>query len=61
VARFRETQGQRQPNISAANDGDFQLSAFEEFGFPVYWHELRRSPSHFWGSAGHSADSMKTL
>jgi len=24
------------------------LSAFEKFGFPVYWHELRRSPDHFW-------------
>jgi hypothetical protein len=48
VARFRETQGQRQSNVSAANDGDFQLSAFEEFGFPVYGHELRRSPNHFW-------------
>jgi hypothetical protein len=48
VARFRETQCQREANVSAANDGDFQLSAFEKFGFPVYGHELRRSPNYFW-------------
>jgi hypothetical protein len=47
VASFRETQSEWQSHISATNDGDLQLSAFEKFGFPVYWHELRRSPNHF--------------
>jgi len=37
---------QRQPNVSAANDGDFQLSTLKNSGFRL-WHELRRSPRYF--------------
>lgn len=49
VARLGETQGQRQPYIAAADDGDLQLSTFEKLGFPVCGHELRGSPRDFWG------------
>src|SRR5579859_1302817 len=62
MPRFRETQRQRKSNVSTADDGHLQLGALEEFRFPVYWHELRRSPRYFFGDqAGHSADLVKTL
>ncbi len=48
VPRFRKTQRQRQPHVSASNDGDLELGAFEELRFPVSWHESRRTPKLFW-------------
>ncbi len=39
VARFGEAQAQREADVSAANDGDFELGAFEKFGFTIDCHE----------------------
>ena len=44
MSRFGKSQRQRQAHIPAADDSDFELIAFEEFGFSVNWHGLRCAP-----------------
>ena len=41
---FGKAQGQRQANVAAADDSDFQMSAFEEFGFPLNGHGFTHTP-----------------
>ena len=51
VAGFGKAKAQGKADISAANDADFQLSAFEKFGFAVDCHlSLRRAPDYFGGA-----------
>src|SRR4029077_5947588 len=52
VAGFGEPQAQGQADVSTADDGNLQLAAFEEFGFPVDWHDLRRAPDIFGNTTG---------
>ncbi len=49
VAGFGEAQTQGEADVSAANDGYFELGAFEKLGFSIDWHESRRAPRYFWG------------
>ncbi len=50
VAGFGKAEAEGKADISAANDADFKLGAFEEFGFTVDCHlSLRRAPRIFWG------------
>jgi hypothetical protein len=44
VARLSEAQRQRQTYITAADDSHLELRTFEKLGFPVDWHEFRRTP-----------------
>ena len=49
VAGFGKAQPQGEADVSAANDGDFELRAFEKLGFSIDCHELRRAPRIFLG------------
>jgi hypothetical protein len=45
VAGFGKTEREWEPNVAAANDGDFQLAAFEEFGSSIRSHEGENAPN----------------
>ena len=55
VTRLGKAQGQREADVTAADDRHFELGTFEELGFPVHGHGLSCTPSHLTPSGLKSA------
>jgi hypothetical protein len=45
VAGFGKAKGERKADVAAANDGDFELAAFKEFGSSIRSHEGKQAPN----------------
>ena len=46
VTGFSKAKSERKADVATANDGDFELAAFEKFGSSVRSHEGEQAPNH---------------
>jgi len=45
VAGFGKAKGEGKADVAAANDADFELAAFKEFGSSIRSHEGKQAPN----------------